>query len=143
MGVLRRHWRPTIQSSDLSEVGVPPLRLQLLSSFLMEFGDTEVFMVESKREAHGVGFPYYIHHGWKLNITRSFVEVMQEFFESTFRAIRRQKRSTEPCGRSPLKCKPEVFRNLNANRIAIGDDGTMVQYAWVLSVMLIDCGYHF
>jgi hypothetical protein len=43
----------------------------------MEFGDTEVFMVESKRVVHGVGFPYYIHHDWKLNMIRSFVEVMQ------------------------------------------------------------------
>jgi hypothetical protein len=91
----------------------------------MEFGDTEVFMVESKRVVHGVGFPYYIHHDWKRNMIRSFVEVMQGGGESTFRAIRRQTRSTESCGGAPIKCKPKVFRNLNANRIAIGDDGSI------------------
>jgi len=90
MGELYRcYWIPALLAEELPEADCPPVRVQLLSEFLIGFRDSEgrlglidefcahrcVSLWFGRNEDNGLRCPY---HGWKFDVTGQCVDVPSE-----------------------------------------------------------------
>src|SRR5690606_12789418 len=90
MGELfRTYWNPALLAEELPEPNCPPVRVQLLSEYLIAFRDSEgnlglidefcahrcVSLWFGRNEDKGLRCPY---HGWKFDVTGQCVDVPSE-----------------------------------------------------------------
>ncbi len=87
--VYRRYWLPALLAEELPEANCPPVRVQILSEFLVGFRDSEgrlglidefcahrcVSLWFGRNEDKGLRCPY---HGWKFDINGQCIDVPSE-----------------------------------------------------------------
>jgi len=87
--VFRSYWNPALLAEELPEPNCPPVRVQLLSEYLIAFRDSEgrlglidefcahrcVSLWFGRNEDKGLRCPY---HGWKFDVTGQCVDVPSE-----------------------------------------------------------------
>jgi phenylpropionate dioxygenase-like ring-hydroxylating dioxygenase large terminal subunit len=87
--VYRSYWIPALLAEELPEADSPPVRVQLLSEFLVAFRDSDgrlglidefcahrcVSLWFGRNEENGLRCPY---HGWKFDVTGQCVDVPSE-----------------------------------------------------------------
>ncbi len=87
--VFRCYWIPALLAEELPEPNCPPVRVQLLSEYLVAFRDSEgklglidefcahrcVSLWFGRNEDNGLRCPY---HGWKFDVTGQCVDVPSE-----------------------------------------------------------------